>query len=239
MNPTRKSFLLSLMFHALMGVSAFFTLTQIHTPPPAVLSIPLHSMMVVSLNQTLPSTKATNPIRETPLITPVPPIEIPRKEPIVPAKTEVAPPEVHPRVIPSNPVTTLPEIPVVSPVQPTVPIHNVPVAEVAPVPVKKEPKINTAAEMESLKASLRTRIKERLHYPASARRRGMEGSVDVRFTLLGNGTIKDISIQNGEAVFHNAVKTAVALSSGIEVPKYLADSLPKEMELTLEFKLNS
>ncbi|OHD88198.1 MAG: hypothetical protein A2Y52_03565 [Sulfuricurvum sp. RIFCSPLOWO2_02_43_6] len=61
----------------------------------------------------------------------------------------------------------------------------------------------------------------------------------IRFTLSSNGEINGISIQRGEGIFHNAAIAAVNAASGIDVPRNLADSLPIEIDLTLEFKLNS
>jgi protein TonB len=101
-----------------------------------------------------------------------------------------------------------------------------------------QPKSDFTAEKKSFFASLRTTIQHHLHYPTAARRRGMEGDIAVKFSLANDGTIHSISVQHGEAIFHNAAKTAVAAASGIDVPLTLTDSLPMEIELTLEFKLN-
>lgn len=110
----------------------------------------------------------------------------------------------------------------------------------APVksPAPAQPAVDVNAEMNALKASLRLRIQQQLRYPSAARRRGMEGSVAVRFHLDPSGTIRDISVLRGEGLFHNAAKLAVASASGINIPDTLSDSLPREMELTLEFRLN-
>ena len=67
----------------------------------------------------------------------------------------------------------------------------------------------------------------------------MEGEVGVRFTLSDNGSISSINILSGDAIFHNAAKAAVASASGISVPKNLADSLPIDIDLTLEFTLKA
>jgi protein TonB len=232
----RKSFLLSLMFHALMGSMAFFVLTQMRTPPPMI-KVQLQHMTLVSLSDIKPIPKQPEISKPAPAITP------PQPSPIKPL---VAQPIVTTKAINPQPITPPVQIaPSTVSTQISVPstpqavqhsAQTAPVADVSPPP---RAKANTASELQSFKASLRTKIKQNLRYPPSARRRGMEGEVSVRFTVFGDGSIRDISIRQGEEIFHNAAKAAVASSSGIDVPKSLTESLPMEMDLTLEFKLNS
>ncbi len=224
MTTARKSFLLSLTFHALMGSLAFGVLTQLSTPPKLV-KIPMHHVTLISLSKPSlkpqplqpPLTEKTKPLVKEPQ-KPLLQKQLVAKEPIA-----IAPP------IQSSAISHV--IPAEAPAQPYV--------APAPPPVKVSPKPDLTAAKRSFFASLRTSIQSHLRYPTAARRRGMEGEIDVRFTLANDGTINTISVQRGEAIFHNAVKTAVSSASGIDVPKNLADSLPMEIELTLEFKLNS
>jgi len=223
MTTSRKSFLVSLTFHALMGSLAFFVLTQMRTPPPKV-KIPLQPMILVSLSQAKPTPNQPQITKPTPVLTPQPPTIKPiSMQPITPARS--VPQSVQTLSIPAATPT-----PVVQHA-----IQNIP----APLTAPSKPKIDLAAEKRLFFASLRSTIQNHLRYPSAARRRGMEGEVDVRFTLANDGTINTILIQRGEAIFNNSVKTAVSSASGIDVPKNLADSLPMEIELTLEFKLNS
>lgn len=237
MNTARKSFLLSLIFHALMGTSAFFVLTQMHTPP-TLLHIPVRSMVLVSLSDSAPAPKQQEIADEMARI--IPP------SPPKPIRPFIAPPTLpakalkpQPTAIPTQavPSTAPSAVPLVS--APPLVQHRIPAApsaEVVETPLK--PKSDLTAEKKSFFASLRSTIQNHLRYPTAARRRGMEGEVGVRFTLGNDGTIDAITVQRGEAIFHNAAKTAVASASGIDVPKNLTDSLPMEIELTLEFKLN-
>ena len=225
MNTARKSFLLSLVFHSLMGSLAFFILTRMHTPPPMV-EIPLRHIMVLSVADHSPTQK--HPEIMTPITEVVPP------QPTLPAKTTAPLPLTQPTKSAPNAVA----VPIIS--APPIAQHTIqaaPAAEIAP-PAPK-PSIDTAAEMQSFKASLKTKIKQNLHYPPTARRRGVQGEVAVRFTLFSDGSIRDISVLQGEEIFHTAAKAAVASAEGIDIPKNLLTSLPKQMDLTLEFKLNS
>ncbi|MDD5052175.1 MAG: TonB family protein [Sulfuricurvum sp.] len=233
--PARKSFALSLAFHALMGSMAFWVLTQMNHPIP-VTRIPFKIMsfqptehpLTVQLPQPIaptqqqPLTKSTptpiqqaKPIPKT-SITPAP-MPIPVATPITPALQAATP----------APVVTA----ITSPVQ---------AVSVAPIAAPKaEPKPDTASEKRHFLASLRSSIQNNLRYPPAARRRGMEGEVAVRFTLNDNGSISSINILNGENIFHNAVKAAISTASGIDIPKNIADSFPMEINLILNFELKN
>ncbi|MDO9055262.1 MAG: TonB family protein [Sulfuricurvum sp.] len=224
MTTARKSFLLSLTFHALMGSLAFGVLTQLTTPPKLV-KIPMHHVSLISLSK--PSLKP-QPVQPS-LIEKIKPLVKEPQKPLLQKQSVVK--EAIAIAAPIQP-------PALSQVTPTTPPAQAFVAP-APPPVKVSPKPDLTAAKRSFFASLRTTIQNHLRYPSAARRRGVEGEIDVRFTLANDGTINTISVQRGEAIFHNAVKTAVSSASGIDVPKNLVDSLPMEIELTLEFKLNS
>jgi protein TonB len=229
MTTARKSFLVSLTFHTLMGSFAFFVLTQMGTPPPKI-KIPLQPMMLVSLSYSKPAPKQPELSEPIPVVTPQPPTTKPMiTQPIAPAKS-------IPQSIQTVSTPVAAPAPVIS-TPPTVQhaVQNIPTPLIAP----SKPKIDLASEKKAFFSSLRSTIQNHLRYPSAARRRGMEGEVGVRFTLNHDGTINAISVQHGEALFHTAVQNAVASASGINVPKNLADSLPMEIELTLEFKLNS
>jgi len=233
MTAARKSFLLSLVFHTLMGSLAFFVLLQMRTPPPMV-KIPLQHITLVSLNNSTPIPKTETIVSPKPDSTPPMPIKPLKSQPTPSAKALNS----QPAPVQTAPSQTLVPVQTVSaPPSSQLSVQNAPAAEAVQAPAK--PKIDIAAEKRAFFASLRSTIQNHLRYPSAARRRGMEGEVGVRFSLSNNGTINTISIRHGAEIFHNSAKTAVASASGINVPKNLADSLPMEIELTLEFRLNS
>ncbi len=234
----RKSFMLSLMFHSLMGSLAFFALTQMRTPPP-MLKIETKHIMVLSLADSAPKPKHQKisdiPAQVTPPTPPKPQSIVQQPitpKPIIPLKAQL--PQPTPL---KTPVAITPPTPAVS-TPPVVQrsVQNTPVAEVVQAPQK--PKIDLASEKRSFYAQLRNAIQNHLRYPYAARRAGKEGEIGVRFTLTDDGTIKGISVQRGEDIFHNAAKVAVASASGVKIPDALSDTLPAEIDLTLEFKLN-
>ena len=237
MTTARKSFLLSLMFHTLMGSLAFVVLVQMRTPPP-MMKIETKHIMILSLADSAPKPKHQEirdiPAQVTPPTPPKPQVQQPiTPQPIIPTKALL--PQPTPL---KSPMIATPPTPAVS-TPPVVQrsVQNVPTAEVIQTPSK--PKIDLASEKRTFFNSLRNTIQRNLRYPSAARRRGMEGEVGVHFTLSSNGNINSISVQRGEGIFHNAAIAAVNSASGIDIPKNLTDSLPMEIDLTLEFKLNS
>jgi protein TonB len=234
MNTTRKSFMLSLIFHSMMGALAFFMLTRMSTPPP-MLKISIEKMTLVSLSERPASVKSHTLQPSSPQILkqpqPQPQQPLPQKQILSTPITPITAPSSIKTVVAVSPALTS-ETPSRS--SAIVVAHATP----APPPMHAQPKSDFTAEKKSFFASLRTTIQHHLHYPTAARRRGMEGDIAVKFSLANDGTIHSISVQHGEAIFHNAAKTAVAAASGIDVPLTLTDSLPMEIELTLEFKLN-
>lgn len=234
MNTAQKSFILSLIFHSMMGALAFGVLTQMSTPPP-MLKISIEKMTLVSLSEHPASVKPHTLQTSSPqtLKPPQPQRHFSQKQTLATPTTPITAPSSTKTVVAVSPAiaseTPSRSTAIVAP--------KTPIAPPQP-PIHAQPKSDVTAEKKSFFASLRTTIQHHLHYPTAARRRGMEGDIAVRFSLANDGTIHSISVQHGEAIFHNAAKTAVAAASGIDVPTNLTDSLPMEIELTLEFKLN-
>ncbi|MCK9373930.1 MAG: TonB family protein [Sulfuricurvum sp.] len=244
MNTRTKAFTLSLSLHTLMAILAMGIVTQtrpLHEP----IAIPLKTMNLVSLSnpsaEIAPAPKQISKpaiLPPQPRIAPLTPVVQPdralRKEaPVSAPLTQIVP-------------TTAPSVPTAAPSTQAVEAHPVvsksvspPVSESAPAPTvekKAKPDVNTAKK--SFFAALRGKIQHQLRYPAAARRRGMEGDVTIRFVLENSGTIHDIDIRQGEAIFHEAAKTAVASASGIAIPEVLSETLPTQIDLVLEFRLN-
>lgn len=233
MTTARKSFALSLAFHTLMGSLAFLILSQTNQPPK-VSRIPFKIMSLSPAEHRiavpLPETASTPAVQPPAKIVPTP---IPSNKPLVTPTVALEPVAVQPAPIQTAAQTPSAPKTVATP-QPVVAATAAPAA--APKP---DIKPDNTSEKRAFLASLRSTIQNNLRYPSAARRRGMEGEVSVRFTLLAGGNIGAISILSGEAIFHNAAKAAVASASGIGIPKSLADDLPMEINLGLEFKLKS
>ena len=225
--PQTKAFGLSFALHTLMALLAMLTLTRMYHPVNLDV-IPMKHVTLVTLSHVTPT-----PIQPTP---PIPAITTP--SPLQPLKA-IVPTKTQPVVTQTIPTPSIPAA-----TQQTMPIETKPtiVAETKAPPVQAaapaKPKADITAAKQSFYALLRTKIQQSLRYPFAARRAGKEGEIGVRFTLTNDGTIKGISVQRGEDIFHNAAKLAVASASGVNVPDALSETLPAEIDLTLEFKLN-
>jgi len=93
----------------------------------------------------------------------------------------------------------------------------------------------SAAAKNHFLAQIRQRINSHKSYPRIAQRRGMQGSVRVRFTILPNGKASNIQL-TGSKIFlvsaRNAVKAAFPVPV-TQVPMHL----PATVNLTLRYRL--
>jgi protein TonB len=98
------------------------------------------------------------------------------------------------------------------------------------------------AELESRQESfflkLRELINQNKSYPNSARRRGVQGNVEVKFSILENGNVDNIELVSGQSIFKNSAQEAIKKSFPIKVDKTLF-SFPKEFKITLAYVLIS
>ena len=83
---------------------------------------------------------------------------------------------------------------------------------------------------------LRAKINRYKTYPRIAQRRGMQGTVTVKFTILANGQLGNISV-SGPKAFHRSVKGAVKKAFPIAVQNAPL-SLPTTVNLTLRYQLH-
>lgn len=234
MNTSKQALALSLTFHSLMALTALWMLTSIHSQTTSF-TVPLKHITIVSLSQlskiVSPPTELAQPLNQTP--TP----EIPKQKIAKPIPNEALHPLTAAPRVPSI------AVPVAEAAVPTV-INTKPNVSTATVqtpaqsPLKATRKVDISAEKQSFLAYLRTTIQQNLHYPSAARRRGIEGEVNVRFTLENGGIIRNIAIFEGEKIFHEEAKRAIVSASGIKIPEVLSGTFPTDMQLTLAFKLD-
>lgn len=95
-------------------------------------------------------------------------------------------------------------------------------------------KVNPKKKSQFL-ARVRAKINRAKSYPRIAQKRGMQGTVKVRFTILKNGRVGHISVR-GPKVFHNSAKRAVKKAFPINT-KNAPLSLPTTVNLSLRYQL--
>ena len=187
------------------------------------------------------------PPKEEPVVEEEPkPIEEPVKEPEVPEEPiEEKKPEVKEEVIPEPIVPKAPPKPVKKevkkkpevekkPKKKTVKKKTVKKKQVAQKASSRKMKISAAQKNQFL-ASIRAKINKHKSYPRIAKKRGMQGSVDVKFTILSNGNVGNISVK-GPKVFHKSARKAVKSAFPINV-KNAPVALPQSINIKLLYQI--
>jgi len=193
----------------------------------------------LSLSQFIPEVIEQPVIEEE--IEPEPELE-PEEEPIVEEIIEPEPEEpAVEEVIPEPVVKPIPELkPVVKKVKKNPKPKKI-------VKKKKKRKVKksssrraTSSRVNPRKKSqflskIRAKINRAKSYPRIARKRGMQGVVKVRFTILKNGKVGHISVR-GPKVFHNSAKSAIKKAFPVNT-KNAPLSLPTSVNLSLRYQL--
>ncbi len=94
---------------------------------------------------------------------------------------------------------------------------------------------NSTAKKNQFLSKVRQKINQHKSYPKIAKRRGMQGSVKVRFTILANGNVGHISV-SGPKVFHSSARHAVKCAFPIST-RNVPLSLPASVNLLLRYQL--
>ncbi|TLS68739.1 energy transducer TonB [Mariprofundus erugo] len=130
--------------------------------------------------------------------------------PVAPTAEKISPPQ--PVISPAATVTALSPAPVPAPVA----------ASAAAITLLHEAKIQqpTEHQPELIKTRIRQHLESFKYYPASARRRGIEGQVDVGFTLSRNGTAEHITVLQGSGY---AMLDQAALQTVLRAQPFPAD----------------
>lgn len=91
-------------------------------------------------------------------------------------------------------------------------------------------------ELDLFTQDLIKRINENKRYPISARRRGIEGDVAVKFIVLANGGVDAIEIVEGKSIFVKSTISAIEESFPISVTNSLLQ-FPQEFKIKLVYLL--
>lgn len=85
-------------------------------------------------------------------------------------------------------------------------------------------------------ANLVERINSNKSYPNMARRRAIEGSIEVKFKILSDGDVREIEIVNGKSVFKKSAVQAIDRSFPMKIDSKLFN-FPKEFKITIIYVL--
>jgi periplasmic protein TonB len=92
------------------------------------------------------------------------------------------------------------------------------------------------AKQDIFLANLVKRINSNKFYPHSARRRAIQGEVEMKFCLLKSGHVKDIDLVSGKHIFKRSAIRAIEKSFPVDVDNTLF-SFPKEFKITIAYIL--
>lgn len=94
-----------------------------------------------------------------------------------------------------------------------------------------------AKERNIFLTSIKKRINENKAYPRIAKRRSIEGSTHIKFTIYKNGSIK-INALRGNKVFYDKSKEALLESFPVEIPQKIISTFPLELDIDLMYALS-
>ena len=236
----KKSLFVSLLIHIAIIVAAVMFMMAVTVEKEA------EPIRIRILPQLLPSpvTEAEPPVPvPEPVVSAPPPKQPPSKavntpapvvKPALPAPLPVLPKETNKPVPPAKTpaeVAAPSEIPAVK--EPSVPRESV-APKAAPEPRKPDPKVK-----EAYLQYLRETIDARKVYPRTAKRLRQSGTVTVRFTVQGDGTLGNVTVVSScgfDLLDHAASELLVSIAKVRPIPKELGEetiviSLPIEYAL--------
>ena len=120
--------------------------------------------------------------------------------------------------------------------EPSVKEESSSVADPAPQVVKKVDEELLQAKRDRFLAHLVEKINSNKSYPHAARRRGVEGDVEVKFYISANGCVEQISLISGKKIFKDSAFESIFKSFPVEVDESLFE-FPKEFRITLSYVL--
>ncbi len=111
---------------------------------------------------------------------------------------------------------------------------------------KPTPQSTTASQQQALRQQLKQQylalvmqqIEQHKRYPKAARRRGIEGMVQVSFIIQSDGSVQNIQLQRGTNVLQKAVRKAISKASPFPAPPSSL-SLPVPCRFNMQFRLQS
>jgi protein TonB len=106
--------------------------------------------------------------------------------------------------------------------------------------VEQQPEINQdllLAKQNKFINDLIKKINDNKSYPRMARRRGIEGLVDVKFKILSDGSVDGIKVVSGRGIFKRSAMEAISKSFPVVIEEALF-SFPKEFKVKISYVLN-
>ena len=232
-----------------IGLYGFFAFLLFYSQSHRFVSSdePKESVMKMSLSQfvpelpTPPKPVIKEPIPEEPIVEPEP---IP--EPIIEKEPEVIKEVLPEPIVEKKTITPVKKV-VKKPKKKVVKKKKETKKKAKKKPIKKKKRKTSsrqastkqtqisAAEKNKFWNALQRKIDKHKSYPRIAKKRGMEGIVKVKFTILRSGKVGNVSV-TGPKIFHNSAKKAIKKAFPINVKK-VPISLPGTINLSIRYQL--
>jgi periplasmic protein TonB len=91
-------------------------------------------------------------------------------------------------------------------------------------------------ELDHFTKHLIKKINDNKRYPMSARRRGIEGDVDVKFMVMADGGVCSIKVLKGKKIFKRSTYEAIENSFPVDVSNTILE-FPQEFQIKLVYLL--
>ncbi len=239
------SFFSTTLFYLLLAGAYFYVQNQYLIANQKPQDQVMHLSLANCVTEVLPPVEEPEEIEEEPVVEEEV-IEEPEPEPVIeekPLPEEIIPePVIEPKIIPEPVVKKIEKKPVIKKKK-----------KVKKKKTKKKvrkkaskqttsgakrtgtAKKNDTAKKNQFLAQVRQKINKHKSYPKIAKKRGMQGKVKVRFTILANGHVGHISIK-GPKIFHSSARRAIKSAFPIST-KNAPIPLPQGVNLTLHYQL--
>lgn len=99
-----------------------------------------------------------------------------------------------------------------------------------------EPATDTQEQFNAYLAMIRAQIEQHKFFPVAARRRGIEGNVQVSFGVSDKGEVREVTLAGAHRLLTNAVKRALEQASPFEPPPQSVTQ-PINLTYTISFNL--
>jgi periplasmic protein TonB len=156
--------------------------------------------------------------------------QVKKIEPIIPPKP-IAKKPLKQEIVKEKPM----QQEIIKEVTPITNIDTKPTETVIEKQISQAPQIDTNAIKEEFLKNIKIQIDKNKIYPQRAISRGIQGTVDVSFTLLSSGSISDINLQ-GHNIFKSSIEDALQKSFPVSIPQEL-DVFPMVINLKVAFNL--
>ena len=231
------SFFSTTLFYLLLAGTYFYVQYQYLIADQKPQDQIIHLSLATCVPEVIPPVEEPEKIEKEEPVVEEEIIEEPEPEPVVeekPIPEKIIPEPIEPKIVPKPIVEKKPVVKKKKKVKKKVK-KRAPRKTTKGLKRSGSAKKSNLAQKNKFLAKVRQKINQHKSYPKIAKRRGMQGLVKVRFTILASGNVGHISV-SGSKVFRNSARRAVKRAFPVST-KNIPISLPTSVNLTLHYQL--